>query len=591
MKMNKEKFGGFVLTPEERAEIRTEIYDLLVEYDYNPTEDAVDKIIDEWEKNKGWMVNLFKQHPNYNGKYQIAFDSDYFRATNPEEIGNFSYWMRTRSNSIKKPVKFGCFTLGEVLGYYRKLTGILNSMESVKYSAGISNIIVNGRTEKEIEAEKAKWLRKYNEYADIVRNSGGKYTVECDEVYEKEVLRLANAAYSIGRHIADNTEHLATEEFAEQINELLPEARAVSRQKVSRIINKACTIIGLHKEPDYNREFAKYSDAINPLAITRHTILSCHPIDYLTMSFGNSWSSCHTIDKNNKRGKGGDDYSGCYSSGTLSYMLDESSFVFYTVGKEYEGNQFELQDKINRNMFHIGEDKLIQGRVYPQSTDGEKGIYRQIREIVQKVIADCLDVPNMWKNVKGTSECGSVTSSYGTHYRDYTCYDDCNVSYLKDEEGNINKTRINIGHNPICPSCGDAHSWCEAVECESCYNGEQCCYNCGDCCDEDDMHLINGDWYCSECCFYCDYHERWEVGNKYDNSTYIDGYGRVCEDALYDDFYSCERCGESYHRDSDYGIVTQDGYYYCCESCAENDGYAQNADGEWVPESELEEAI
>ena len=86
----------------------------------------------------------------------------------------------------------------------------------------------------------------------------------------------------------------------QKINEIIPEAYAHRGQKTGRVINRICTYLGYNKHPEWNREYAKYADALNPTTIKRHTVLSINPLDYLTMSFGNSWASCHTIDKENK---------------------------------------------------------------------------------------------------------------------------------------------------------------------------------------------------------------------------------------------------------------------------------------------------
>lgn len=583
LRMDKEKLGNYVFTDEERETLRTEIIDLLEEYDYNPTEYAINKILDEWVKNKGWMVELFKKHPNYNGKFQIVFDSDYSRCCNKDALYEFAYWMYYRAEEVLKvPVQKGKFSYEEVEKIYNNLCNVCDYIERI-FNRGYQNISINGRSYEEMLKEKRKWGKKYTDYRydDNVYISNG-------HAYDKAKYNMISKVYNFMETIRYYTEHLATEEFAEKINSYFPEIKAVAGQKTSRIVNKICKLIGIDKDPNYNREFAKYGDAINPLVIKRHTILSCHPIDYLTMSFGNSWASCHTIDKNNKRGMP-DSYSGCYSSGTLSYMLDESSFVYYTVDKDYNGNKLELQDKINRNMFHMGEDKLIQARVYPQATDGETGIYRQIREIAQKVVADCLEVPNMWKNVKGTGACSEVISSYGTHYTDYNSFSDCNVSYLKGNNDEVNRNFIKVGHKPICPSCGDTHTHQEAIECEACYNDNVECHDCGYRYDTSDMHRIDGEWYCEDCCFYCEYHERWEVGGE-DDYYYVNDYGKVCNDAFEynDEFYTCERCG-TYHYMNAYGdnhIETEDGKHFCCEECAERAGYVELGD-EWYPEDEV----
>jgi len=581
--MDKEKIGGYTLTDKERESLRKEIIELLEKYDYHPTEYGVNTILDEWVANKGWMINLFKKHPNYNGKFQIAFDSDYQRVCDKIMINNFvTYIRRVAKNALYEEKKIDVFSYSECRNNLRKLNDVLDYLDVLK-DRGYKNIILNGRTIQEISDERDRWSKKYNRY-----RCSGEVQVINGISYDKKKIELYEKLYEVSEQIYYYRSHIADEEFASKINHYIPEIKAVAGQKVSRIVNKICKFIGIDKETDYNREFAKYSDAINPLSIKRHTILSCHPVDYLTMSFGNSWASCHTIDKNNKRGMP-DNYSGCYSSGTLSYMLDESSFVYYTVDKDYNGNEYELQNKINRNMFHMGEDKLIQARVYPQATDGETGIYTQIREIAQKVIADCLEVPNMWINSKGTDACRRVIDTYGTHYKDYTNFSDCNVSYLKYDEDNTYKNMevIKVGHDPICPNCGERHTEESTIECDDCYSDEKRCVSCGNHYDAEDMHYIDGDWYCEDCCFYCQYHGEWEIGNEEDY-TYIEDYGRVCEDALdSDDFYQCEECGYWYRENYRNAIVAEDGTHFCGQRCVERSNYTYTHDGSLYPSDEV----
>lgn len=579
--MNKEKIGSYTLPILEKDALRNEIITLLIEYNYNPTDAGVNAILDEWISNKGWMINLFKQHPNYNGKYQVAFDADYQRKCDVSVLSDFGFWIENKTIKLLKETVLGKFSFGEVNNIYSKLNSVLYYI-GIIHGEGYEKITVDGRTREELIKEMDRWSKKYREYID----SSDIYIDE-NIAYTMESHNNATNLRRVSRMVRNYIEPIANDDFAEKINKYFPTVKAVTGQKVSRIINKICKLTGLDKEPDFNREFAKYSDAINPLAIKRHTVLSCHPVDYLTMSFGNSWASCHTIDKQNRRNMP-NDYSGCYSSGTLSYMLDESSFVFYTVDKSYAGNELELQDKINRNMFHMGEDKLIQARVYPQTTDGESGIYKQIREIAQKVISDCLNVPNMWTNVKGTSECSNMTYSEGTHYRDYESFSDCNVSYLKNgEDIHKNTNYINVGHDPICPCCGEVHDYKEAIECQNCYTDKYTCENCETSHNREDMHEIDGYWYCNSCCFYCEYHEEWELYPG--DSTYVRNYGRVCDNALSreDDFYYCEGCNEYFYDGNGDAIHTEDGTWFCDEDCAENAGYRYVKSYGWYKSDEL----
>ena len=360
-------------------------------------------------------------------------------------------------------------------------------------------------------------------------------------------------------------------EFADMLNRICPEVHAHDGQKTSRVINKLLAYIGISKHPEYNREFAKYADALNPLKITRHTILSVNPLDYLTMSFGNSWASCHTIDKQNKRAMP-NSYHGMYSSGTISYMLDSPSMVFYTVDASYDGNDFWNEPKINRQMYHWGEDKLIQGRLYPQDNDGCSTGYTAFRSIVQKIMSEIFDFPNFWTVSKGTSEAGKYIESEGTHYRDYDNFENCTLSRPK---GNDNDNDITVGHAPICIECGYEHDCEDNISC--CHNGVKCAA-CGEYVDEDDAIYIDGEPYCRDCVFYCDECGEYYVGE----GTYVHDSRcyelYVCENCR-DEYYEyCAECGEYHPRDCMNYIESQgeyvcsdccDYYYSFCEECGE----------------------
>lgn len=304
--------------------------------------------------------------------------------------------------------------------------------------------------------------------------------------------KLPNDIFCFLTEINNMTGQYIDDYIVERLDNISTDLHAHKGQKMSRVINKLLTYVGFNKLPDYNREFAKYADALNPLQITRHTVLSVNPLDYLTMSFGNSWASCHTIDKENKRNMP-NSYEGMYSSGTVSYMLDKPSMVFYTVDASYNGNDFWNEPKINRQMFHWGEEKLIQGRLYPQDNDGDNGAYTPYREIVQNIMSELFEFPNLWTVAKGTGASGRYICSYGTHYRDYDSYENCTLSRVKGSE---NERYISVGHDPICIKCGSEHENGENI---SCCARKVTCAECGCEIDEDEARYIDGDYYCDEC--------------------------------------------------------------------------------------------
>lgn len=490
-----------MLTTNERNYLLNSMEELLVEYDYEYSESALNDIIDEWASQKAGLIEAFKKHPNYiEGKFMIAFDADYERKIELQPSYDFSRWIR--------------------------FTAIVER-------------------EGELPAEV------------IARMQEG----EC----------LPQDMFDFFYLLASFAERVLSERTTDFINRAFPTIRAHVGQKTSRVVNKICQYLGFDKVDGYNREFAKYADSLSPMIIKRHTILSVNPLDYLTMSFGNSWASCHTIDKANKR-RMPNNYSGCYSSGTISYMLDSTSMVLYTVDAGYNGNEYWTQPKINRQMFHYGEEKLVQARLYPQDNDGASDAYMPYRNIVQQIVSEIFGFPNLWTLNKGTSAASRYIDSRGTHYRDYYHYGSCTLSRVKGSE---NEDFITVGASPICIECGSRHSTENNI---NCCHGSYICEDCGDRISEDDVIWIDGDPYCRDCCSYCDHCEEYHRGN----STYIpSNYRNVCDSCLEYYYTYCDECDEYVHNDDAYYIECED--RYVCESCLHQNYFYCDDCGEYYP--------
>ena len=463
--------------------IRENLENLLDEYDYDYSNHALNKIVNEWNKQKEPLRNVLRNHPNWNEEEDmIIFDMDINRKLDKDAVECFRQWMVGRFD--------------------------FHEHEAFKQSI---------------------WDCKH---------------FPCEQFVSQDTIDWIHKKY--------------------------PDFKIVAGQKTSRAMNKLFNTLGLDKHPDYNRKFAKYTDALNPLKVTRHTVISINLIDYLTMSFGNSWASCHTIDKHNKR-RMPNDYSGCYSSGTLSYALDSTSIVFYTVDSSYNGNEFYFEPKMNRQMFHFGEDKLVQGRLYPQDCDhGANDTYAQFRNLMQEVVALSLGVPNLWMLRRGTEICKNYIIGRGTHYRDYFHFENCSISFLKNSE---NENRLHVGAEPICIECGYTHDNEENINC--CRAGYEC-----DCCgciiDGDEFYEVDGNRYCYDCATYC---EDCDCVYLKDDMTYIDSVDRwVCDDCRSEYYRYCDHC-EKYYPEYDIRYVESSGYdvcdnclselYYQCEKCEE----------------------
>ena len=135
-----------------------------------------------------------------------------------------------------------------------------------------------------------------------------------------------------------------------------------------------------------------------------------------------------------------------------------------------------------------------------------------------------------------------------------------------------------IGGRSYCVDCGDERlrydsDDCSELQCSDCTNDGYECYYCGSVEDEDRMHEIDGDYYCEDCCFYCDIHNEWEIryegGHDCMNEVCIDGsYYTICDDGLEEEVFYCEECDEPEWR-SEACYIEELGQTVCRE-CYEN---------------------
>lgn len=275
---------------------------------------------------------------------------------------------------------------------------------------------------------------------------------------ERKVLNFTNQVRS--QFFDSNMDYIIND-----LNRVNDNFKIRNNMKSSKAIGKICSTLGWDKFTDYNKEYAKLCDGLNPIKVKRHTVISLNPIDFLLMSNGNSWNSCHRIRYKSMN-------AGCFSSGTISYMLDTSSFVFYTVDASFNGKDIELEKKLQRQIFGYKTNVILQSRLYPQNLDcGSKDLYKDIREIVQKVISDCLEIPNLWVKTKNTEIHKYVRkTSRSTAYPDYKYQSDiCNVSIHKTAFEEPEKLKlVMMGRQPICIKCGKKHSHTDELYCRNC---------------------------------------------------------------------------------------------------------------------------
>lgn len=228
--------------------------------------------------------------------------------------------------------------------------------------------------------------------------------------------------------------------------------------KTSRAFNKVCTYYGvdkLHQETvtatengttvekkvyPYNKVFAEYADLVSNLKRKMQFIISLNPLDYLTMSDGVNWHSCHNI------------YDGCYKAGTISYMLDTTSIITFVV-KEINDDIHKIP-KVYRQMYHYKDNLFVQSRLYPQGNDGATNLYDQFRGYVIKEFSSLLGIDGEWTHKVGNAECVKHIRSTGNHYGDYKYRSDTGIFYPTNKESDIQDLVMTVGHKGICVNCG-----------------------------------------------------------------------------------------------------------------------------------------
>lgn len=406
---------------------------LLTKYGHRNSEKGVCKLLIEYFGNKKSLIELLEKSDNYAGDMRIIVDIELARENKASDVSNFC----TR---FDKAVGADKTLLKTVDADGKKVTDYLRT--------GIKTLDVKDLDNKEI-------MGKLNSTADKVNSFTEEgYTKESYTDYNRFLGAVCNNGM---RYIYNPT---VTADQADALNHHV-DYKIAPGMKTSRAFNRICTYYKINECASYNKLFAQYADMVSGLNRKLKFFISVNPLDYLTMSFGKSWASCHTIDKSNRRSMP-NAYSGMYCGGTLSYMLDETSIITYVHTNIPEGVE---EGKLYRNMFHYQDNLLLQSRIYPQGNDGNTDLYKIFRGFVQKEFAQMLGLnDNVW--VKKGGRATDFTYSAGHHYRDYTSFSS-NITYPKERANSLG-TRIYIGHSGICTHCGEsygadgalAHTYC-----------------------------------------------------------------------------------------------------------------------------------
>ena len=392
---------------------------LLTKYHHDNTEPGVCEMLATYFANKKNLIDMFAKSENYVGNMRICLSVELERRGNNLEISNFCDAFPTNVDARDVFLKF-VDEYGKSLNDYIR-TGVTKFKAKALHYGNIAQMLMASNDNRQ----------KFNRDGSTKESH-----LDLDKFYSIMYVFGYNPTPTLSHGTVNSlTQHKMNVAFTEGM-------------KTSRAFNRVCAYYGIDKLPKYNRLFAQYSDMVSGLKRKVKFYLSLNPLDYLTMSFGNSWSSCHTIDRKNERNMP-NSYQGMHAGGCVSYMLDKTSIITYVHNHETEDHE---EGKIYRNMFHFSDGTMLQGRIYPQGNDGATDLYKEFRLIVQGEFTKLLGLEsNNW--IRRNCDCCSNTATYGTHYPDYLNFSECNVSYPREMPSAADNV-IKIGHTRICPYCG-----------------------------------------------------------------------------------------------------------------------------------------
>lgn len=596
-----------------KNKVHNEIDEVLRMHHYEPGMRAINDLVDRWYDQKSDLIDLLSKHPLWEqDNLCIHFDTDSIREIDADEYRKLIIKMRNCVTN-KSGVKDGyndVFPVKMWKEYDLVLVKAPNGNEKFlnlsKYNSSemeekikiegwrLSEIFYNAsciHPVKTVSVEDLPTFFVEDEKLKSFFNDGQKLSRSLNAMFrafgiDKIIDDYANRLnVYVHKHVDDykangySNPHNWEESNVLTDDEFSDVEEAFYKEKDNN--NKFVGVEG------YDRLYGKLADILSPLVIKRHTMLSVHPADIFHMSYGNGWHSCHNIDD------------GCYMAGTLSYIGDECAMILYTLDKTFTSDgKYYLGHRINRQMYFYKDGCLIQSRLYPDYSDTTNSDI--LRAAVQKIIAECENVPNQWtlSRSNGTVLNHLHTHEESRHYPDYD-YGQYNATISKLEgvfNGDTYKNMV-IGSPCYCIECGSELDDTDFIDCcKDCHKHR--CPECGEYYDEEDMYYNenDGEYYCSYCIETCSRcgetifpgQDKYETENgDYVCEWCFERYYTTCshcgcvinvEDGVFigDDVYCtdcadevgacCEDCGEYYLKDE---MVLINGDWYCSD-CAES---------------------
>lgn len=441
---------------------------------------------------KSYLMEIFKNSPYHNGKGQLILPMEVERPIDEDIISSYSSYIKyiALNYYLTKEATINGYTYSDAESKKEKLRVFIRAVNYMNLSD--EDIIIKG-------VPFSEYRKEYDLLASIIWDfeisdeyyyaGNGIYTTrENKNLYDKACVIADAIKHCIGKQLEDESD-------IEKLANAFPHSQCRKGIKISRVVQKCLKELGLYQiameneKETFNKKYAAWTDAVSPMKVKKWSVLSINFVDFLTMSHGDTWTSCLNTDKNGKFTEG-KYWNGFNSKRTLDYALDPSTMVFYTVDENYNGVDFELQPKSSRQLFHFGENKLVQARLYPQSSVSRRNIYTQYRTNVEFLLADAMGEANLWSSpVRGTIGCkGDVVnipydSYYDGDYIDFlniACHDNGERDFQSEVNyvvfrGSSNREDNGVpmivgSTDAVCIICGDdmGESYHDSIVCNYC---------------------------------------------------------------------------------------------------------------------------
>lgn len=323
--------------------------------------------------------------------------------------------------------------------------------------------------------------------------------------------------------------------------------KAREGQKLTRVVQKWLKphyeLLSEEEKTLFNRRYANFCDCMKKTTKKEIVHYSLNPYDFITMSHGNSWSSCHSV-KND----------GCHKAGTLSLMGDNNSLVAYIDG---EGG------KKCRVLLYMHEYSIMSCRLYGGVDYNAyfEAIHNTFLEVVKAcgvtVDNDNWDDYHVYKHAK-----------YNMAYGDFEYSDDLKISTINNFDYDYNNGRIKnyIGGIATCLDCGGIIDDADLLSC--CTGQKYVCECCGDRIPEGEVIWIDGVAYCECCTKRCNDCGEWYL--KSDLEWVLGQW--VCNTCLDNNYINCGYCDDVVHIDNSRYDDESGEYYcdYCFDNCIEH---------------------